>query len=94
MAYIQDILETFISTSEPETIRNMLTAIDEQRDLLANILTAKGIEADEDETLNTLVAKVADISGSQDKVGQAMVICDSAKKCVIGNASFTADIEG
>lgn len=32
--------------------------------------------------------------GSQDKVGQAMVICDSAKKCVVGNASFTADIEG
>ena len=94
VAYIQDILETFISTSEPETIRNMLTAIDEQRDLLAGILTAKGVEADEDETLNTLVAKVADISGSQDKVGQAMVICDSAKKCVIGNASFTVDIEG
>ena len=93
MAYIQDILETFISTSEPETIRNMLTAIDEQRDLLAGILTAKGVEADVGETLNTLVAKVADISGSQDKVGQAMVICDSAKKCVTGNASFTADIE-
>ena len=32
--------------------------------------------------------------GSQDKVGQAMVICDSAKKCVVGNASFTTDIEG
>lgn len=95
MAYIQDILETFISTSEPETIRNMLTAIDQQRNLLAGILTAKGVEADVGETLNTLVAKVADISGgSQDKVGQAMVICDSAKKCVVGNASFTADIEG
>lgn len=95
VAYIQDILETFISTSEPETIRNMLTAIDQQRNLLAGILTAKGVETDVGETLNTLVAKVADISGgSQDKVGQAMVICDSAKKCVVGNASFTADIEG
>mgnify|MGYP001150207556 CR=1 FL=1 len=71
----------------------VVVLIDQQRDLLAGILTAKGVEADVGETLNTLVAKVADISGSQDKVGQAMVICDSAKKCVIGNASFTADIE-
>ena len=71
--------------------------LDKWRDRLADILTEKGIPSDECEKFNTLVPKVEQISGgsgSQDKVGQAMVICDSAKKCVIGNASFTADIEG
>ena len=85
VAYIQDILETFISTSEPETIRNMLTAIDEQRDLLANILTAKGVEADEDETLNTLVAKVADISGGSNEAKSAMGIETLAGGHVLGD---------
>lgn len=43
------------------TIQCYLKELDKQRDKLANILTSKGIEADESETYNSLVEKVEQI---------------------------------
>lgn len=45
------------------TIADYINALKTQRDLLADILTEKGIEASKSEKFNTLIPKVRDISG-------------------------------
>ena len=46
------------------TVLDYLEELDNQRDLLANFLTAQGVPAEESEKLNTLVPKVLEIASS------------------------------
>ena len=86
VSYIQDILGELVETSSPETIISLLTALDEQRNTLAEILTSRGVEADASEKLNTLVQKVSQIKTGGNEPAQAFVLGNSAGNSVIGNA--------
>lgn len=45
------------------TIADYINALKTQRDKLADILAEKGLQATRDETFNTLIPKVRDVSG-------------------------------
>lgn len=49
-------------------IMDYINELKNQRDLLADILTEKGVEASRDETFNTLIPKVNDISGGSERI--------------------------
>lgn len=46
-------------------VMDYVNELKNQRDLLADILVEKGLQATRDETFNTLIPKVKDIGGSE-----------------------------
>lgn len=65
-------------------IQCYLKELDRQRDKLANILTAKGIESDESEKYNSLVEKVAQIETGGSKAYTSSAVANGS----IGSSGY------
>lgn len=66
--YILEALEDLVDTSSPQTIDKSLTKLDELRDLLAMVLTEKGIPSSDTEKYNDLVDKVSQIETKSENI--------------------------
>lgn len=56
------------------SVEKLITELKNQRDILADILTEKGVDATHDEKFNTLIPKVRDVSGTEFKFSETNLL--------------------
>ena len=72
------------------SVDNYINELKNQRDLLADILTEKGVESSRSEKFNTLIPKVRDVGGNRNITGN---ISDFSHYSHIVNATIMAKLQ-